>query len=145
MINKHVSTILQYTSPLQASYILSSFLVGFLLSYVAMLSSRYLHRNMVSAVLRSTLRFFDTNPDGRILNRFTQDMTQIDDALPDEIYQVVMAGLQLAGSVVIICVANYYTIPIIIVYVVLSKMLYSYHLGVARDLKILDIIDGSHV
>ena len=126
-------------------YILSSFFVGFFLSWVSMLSSKYLHKNMVSAVLKSIVRFFDTNPDGRILNRFTQDMAQLDDSLPDEIYQVVMLGMQLVGNVIIICVANYYSIPVLIVYVVLSKLLYSYHLRVARDLKILDVVNGSKV
>ena len=56
-----------------------------------------------------------------------------------------MAGLQLIGNLIIICVANYYTIPVIIVYVALSKWLYSYHLRVARDLKILDVVNSSHV
>ena len=130
---------------LVGGYLLSLLLFGVFLARVCISSSKYLHKNMVSAVLKSVVRFFDTNSDEWILNRFTQDMAQLDDALPDEIYQVVMVAFQLVGNVVIICIANYYSIPVLLVYVVLSKLLYSYHLRVARDLKILDVVNGNNV
>lgn len=40
----------------------------------ALLASKKLHDSMTSAVLRSKIEFFDTNPSGRILNRFSADV-----------------------------------------------------------------------
>ena len=37
-------------------------------------ASKQLHDSMTSAVLRAKLEFFDTNPSGRILNRFSADI-----------------------------------------------------------------------
>lgn len=37
-------------------------------------ASKQLHQAMLSAVLRAKIEFFDTNPSGRILNRFSADV-----------------------------------------------------------------------
>eukprot|EP01084_Bolivina_argentea_P084782 153284_1 len=41
-----------------------------------------LHNKMFSGVLHSSMRFFEANPVGRILNRFSQDQMNVDDRLP---------------------------------------------------------------
>jgi ATP-binding cassette subfamily C (CFTR/MRP) protein 4 len=47
-----------------------------------------MHDNMFAKVLRSKMIFFDTNPVGRVLNRFSKDIGLVDELLPDtmEIY-----------------------------------------------------------
>jgi ABC-type multidrug transport system fused ATPase/permease subunit len=47
-----------------------------------MISSINLHNAMFSSILRGAMRFFDTNPSGRILNRFSKDIGAIDEILP---------------------------------------------------------------
>ncbi len=44
--------------------------------------SRKLHDAMTTAVLRAKISFFDTNPLGRILNRFSADVGIVDEILP---------------------------------------------------------------
>lgn len=44
-----------------------------------MRASKVLHNKMFSSILGATMRFFDTNPSGRILNRFSKDMGAIDE------------------------------------------------------------------
>jgi ATP-binding cassette subfamily C (CFTR/MRP) protein 4 len=48
--------------------------------------SRKLHDQMARAVLRANICFFDTNPLGRILNRFSADVGIVDEALPCKSY-----------------------------------------------------------
>ena len=51
--------------------------------FILLLSgSTRLHRRMLKAVLHSPLKFFHTNPTGRILNRFSKDMGMQDEDLP---------------------------------------------------------------
>lgn len=44
--------------------------------------ARYFHDTMAKSILRSPMRFFETTPVGRILNRFTDDIGVIDMQLP---------------------------------------------------------------
>jgi len=48
-------------------------------------SSKLLHSELLFAMLRSSLGFFDTTPSGRILNRFGKDIDIIDNVLPPSI------------------------------------------------------------
>lgn len=49
---------------------------------VAMWSSKNLHKIIFNSVVGATMRFFDTNPSGRILNRFSKDIGSVDELLP---------------------------------------------------------------
>eukprot|EP00536_Pseudo-nitzschia_multiseries_P014610 jgi/Psemu1/215290/e_gw1.735.14.1 len=49
-------------------------------------ASRNLHNDMTKAVLRAKISFFDTNPMGRILNRFSADVGSNDDMLPHTLF-----------------------------------------------------------
>lgn len=49
---------------------------------VAMLSSENLHNNMFMNMIYTSMRFFDLNPSGRILNRFAKDIGAVDELLP---------------------------------------------------------------
>ncbi|EQC39376.1 hypothetical protein SDRG_03578 [Saprolegnia diclina VS20] len=47
-------------------------------SWCGMRASKVLFNQLTQSLLRAPMRFFDTNPVGRILNRFSGDMSQID-------------------------------------------------------------------
>lgn len=49
-------------------------------------ASKQLHDQMSEAVLRAKIAFFDTNPVGRILNRFSADVGSNDDHLPQTLF-----------------------------------------------------------
>lgn len=57
---------------------------------LAMNASKNLHNRMFAALLEAPMKFFHTNPCGRILNRFSKDMGAIDEVLP----KVLLEALQ---------------------------------------------------
>ena len=50
--------------------------------FVCVNASRVLHNRMFASILRAPVLFFDTNPIGRVLNRFSKDVGFLDDLLP---------------------------------------------------------------
>lgn len=55
---------------------------SFMFFNFCMRASVVLHNNMFESISKATMRFFNTNPSGRILNRFSKDMGVIDETIP---------------------------------------------------------------
>lgn len=55
--------------------------------YLFLRASKNLHSKMLASVLRATVEFYDTNPLGRILNRFAADVGIVDEQLPLVMYE----------------------------------------------------------
>lgn len=64
-----------------------------LLTVCALRASRSIHSDMLCKVLSAPMSFFDSSPTGRILNRFLQDVQNIDNFLPDSISDQIMKTL----------------------------------------------------
>jgi len=58
---------------------------NFVLFICAIKASERLHSNAMFGVLRSPLSFFDKTPIGRILNRFSKDISSVDESVPVQI------------------------------------------------------------
>ena len=69
-------------SGLITSLFLSAFFRVICLYLVCLRCSIKLHERIFSNLLRAPMRFFETNPTGRVLNRFTRDLGQIDQKVP---------------------------------------------------------------
>lgn len=74
-------------SSTQSMIIISGILGGYILALVSrellfvnfgMRASRLLHDKLLRRVVRAVMEFFDTNPEGRILNRFSNDVGVLD-------------------------------------------------------------------
>lgn len=63
-------------------------------------ASQRLHDRMTRAVLRAKVEFFDTNPLGRILNRFSADVGSNDDLLPHTLFDFLMIAFVVLGAMV---------------------------------------------
>ncbi|KAF6814746.1 ABC bile acid transporter [Colletotrichum plurivorum] len=83
------------------------FFYFFLMSYKA---SRRMFEDITKTVLRTPLRWLDTVPTGRILNRFTADFNVIDNRLGMDLSGVFGAILTVIG----ICIAAFSVSPLII-------------------------------
>ncbi|KAK7867419.1 hypothetical protein R5R35_003843 [Gryllus longicercus] len=101
------------------SLIISLFVVTLVRSFtffkVCMRCSGKLHERMFSSVIKAKVSFFDSNPAGRILNRFTKDMGNTDEVLPRTILTSLQIIMQMIGSIVLTMTSNLYLpIPVVI-------------------------------
>ncbi|OQR95746.1 ABC transporter-MRP, partial [Thraustotheca clavata] len=83
-------------------------------------ASRILFNDMTKALLRAPMNFFDTNPLGRILNRYSSDMTTVDTQIPDILNSMLtmasMAAFALGTTIVVIRLYGLLVIPLLFIY-----------------------------
>ena len=84
---------------LMGSLILFSLIRTRLTYYFCLRASQRLHDAAIEAVLRAKVEFFDVNPWGRILNRFSADVGIADDQLPLTLVDFLVGFFIAVGSV----------------------------------------------
>ena len=77
---------------------------GFLL--LSLRCSERLHDKMVLAILQAPVLFFDSNPVGRTLNRFSKDVGCLDELLPKTVLVSIQRVLMVFASIIIPTVTN---------------------------------------
>jgi len=78
--------------------------------YFTIKASQRLHDNMLNSVLRAKIEFFDTNPVGRVLNRFSGDIGIIDDALPQTLFDFFVCLFMVFGGIITAAVVMPYVL-----------------------------------
>ncbi|GEQ67234.1 hypothetical protein JCM33374_g898 [Metschnikowia sp. JCM 33374] len=114
-------------------------------TFSAVRSSKYFHDRMANSVLRSPMSFFDTTPIGRILNRFSDDISVLD--------QQVLWSLTLFVSFLIECFTRLaivvFNLPFMLVVIACLLFLYNYFrnrfMPASRELKRLKSASRSPV
>ncbi|KAJ4271438.1 hypothetical protein NW762_000140 [Fusarium torreyae] len=106
--------------------------------FLAIKASRSLFEKMLFAVLHTPLRWLDTVPVGRILNRFSSDFNIIDNRITMDWTQFISNLLSLVGVCVAAFFASGIVIPLAIVLMGLGILLGNRYLYGARPLKRLE-------
>jgi ABC-type multidrug transport system fused ATPase/permease subunit len=57
---------------LGVSQAIGTFMIGAILAFISFFASQTLHQAALTRVMHSPMSFFDTNPLGRIMNRFSK-------------------------------------------------------------------------
>ena len=111
----------------------------------ALKASENLHDQMTTTVMKAPVLFFDTNPVGRILNRFSKDIGCMDDLLPGQFLFAVKLLLYVFGTTILSAVANVWLVitcaPMSLLFLYLTK----YYLKSAREIRRLDSMTCSPV
>lgn len=105
---------------------------------ICMRASIRLHDKMFSSITHATMRFFNLNPSGRILNRFSKDMGAIDELLPSALMDCLQIGLTLIGIIVVVGIVN----PILLIPTALCSVIFYYlrifYIATGRNVKRLE-------
>ncbi|KAI8975591.1 hypothetical protein BDF20DRAFT_617319 [Mycotypha africana] len=115
------------------------------LYYGSLHANRKLYASLLQCVFRAPLRFFDTTPIGRILNRFSKDFEAIDSGIPTNMMIFVVQLLMIISTAITICwVLPVMILPVIFMLIVNIVIGIDY-INSSRELKRLDAVKRSPV
>ena len=141
---KSYRTLLTYGSIVTGSLFLT-LISSFCFYLAALKASENLHDQMTKAVMKAPVLFFDTNPAGRILNRFSKDVGCMDDILPGEFLFAIQLCLYFLSATILSAVANVWLFitctPLTLMFMCLAR----YYLRSAREIRRLEAITCSPV
>ena len=113
--------------------------------HVCLKCAERLHDKMVVAILRAPVLFFDSNPVGRILNRFSNDIGCVDELLPKTFLAAMQRLLDISALILVTAATNVWLMFLVVPISVLVVFLSNYYLKTARELKRLESISRSPV
>ncbi|KAJ3100040.1 Multidrug resistance-associated protein 9 [Phlyctochytrium planicorne] len=112
-------------------------------SFAGFRGSRVLHQKAIHRVAHAPMSFFETNPMGRIVNRFSSDMAEVDRWL----IVIVRGAMITFASVISTIVLIGYVVPLVFVVVVPTVPLYYYvqkfYRNASREMKRLESVGRS--
>ncbi|KAJ8870936.1 hypothetical protein PR048_027238, partial [Dryococelus australis] len=118
---------------------------SFTFFYLCMKSSVNLHNRMFNCIIRVPMKFFNINPSGQILNRFSKDMGSIDEQLPLVLIDCLFIGCMLLGIVTLIAIVNYWILIPTAFVIVIFYLCRSVYVRTSRCVKRLEGITRSPV
>ena len=137
-------TLLVYGSIVTVSLLLTT-ASSFYFYLTTLKASENLHDKMTIAVIKAPVLFFDTNPVGRILNRFSKDIGCMDDQLPGQFLRAVQLCLYFISATILSAVTNVWLFitctPLTVLFIYIAK----YYLKSSREIRRLEALTCSPV
>ena len=94
-----------------------------------------LHQELLERILSSTMAFFDTTPIGRIINRFSKDMDEIDLMIPTHLKDILSDLFSVLGTLFVVCYATPIIIAVVIPLILIFFFIQTSYLSTSRQLK----------
>ncbi|XP_058154485.1 ATP-binding cassette sub-family C member 2 isoform X2 [Dasypus novemcinctus] len=108
-------------------------------------AANILHRKLLNNVLRAPMSFFDTTPSGRIVNRFSGDISTVDDILPGSLRSWLLCFLGIISTLIMICMATPVFILVVIPLAIIYVLVQIFYVATSRQLKRLDSVTRSPI
>ncbi|KAJ3325430.1 hypothetical protein HDV06_004289 [Boothiomyces sp. JEL0866] len=112
---------------------------------ISVRASKTLFSQMLESIFRSPMFFFQSNPHGRIMNRFTKDLSTMDEMLPQTFLDFISCGFFFIGSLIVTVIVVPQSLLIFPVLAVAFYYLYKYYILSSRQVKRFEAITRSPV
>ncbi|XP_071542397.1 multidrug resistance-associated protein 1-like isoform X3 [Panulirus ornatus] len=113
--------------------------------YNMVMASYNIHQKLLISIMRLPQNFFDTNPVGRILNRFSKDIDAMDNSIRQIILDFIYCFLEVVSTLLVII----YSTPVFIVVMVPTMVIYCFvqvlYVATSRQLKRIESVSRSPI
>ncbi|XP_072399315.1 ATP-binding cassette sub-family C member 4-like isoform X2 [Diabrotica undecimpunctata] len=107
------------------------------------IASRNLHNLMFTKIINATMNFFDSNPSGRILNRFSKDLGTVDEYLPSILVDVIEIGLLLLGVLTLSSIVEPYLLIVSAFLLLVFYLMRLFYIETSRNVKRIEAVNKS--
>nr|QUF59447.1 ATP-binding cassette transporter Abcc1-1 [Brachionus angularis] len=108
-------------------------------------SSKKLHDNMFKSILKSTMQFFESTPIGRILNRFSKDLSSVDFILPVSFKDFTYCLFDSLTIIIMISITTPLFLTAMVPIAILYFFIQRYYVSSSSKLKRLDSVSKSPI
>ncbi|XP_015838719.2 multidrug resistance-associated protein 1 isoform X5 [Tribolium castaneum] len=104
-----------------------------------------IHKGLLLNIFRQPMSFFELVPVGRILSRFSKDLSGVDEELPFNCYEVIESTCIVLGTLVVISVSTPIFIAVIVPIGILYYFIQRFYVATSRQLKRLESVSRSPI
>ncbi|XP_063169177.1 ATP-binding cassette sub-family C member 12-like [Candoia aspera] len=120
-----------------------SFMKGFGFTKMTLRASSTLHSTMFYKILQSPMNFFDTTPTGRVMNRFSKDMDEVDTRLPFYAENFLQQFFRILAILTIVATVFPYLLISLAVLTIIFILLFQIFQHTIHDLKRIENLSRS--
>ncbi|XP_055536637.1 ATP-binding cassette sub-family C member 4-like [Wyeomyia smithii] len=107
--------------------------------------SMKLHDRMFRGLTRATMYFFNTNPSGRVLNRFSKDIGAIDTSLPMSLFECLIFSFEILAVVSLVSIVNYWFLLPTVIIAAVMYVIRKIYLDSSRVIKRIESVNRSPI
>jgi len=100
---------------------------------------------MLRSVIRAPILFFDSNPIGRVMNRFSRDIGVLDDLLPSTLFDYCQCVLMCLAAIVVVGIGSPYILLTLVPLSVYFYRLREHYVKSSREIKRLEAMSRSPI
>uniref|UniRef100_H3AXD2 ATP-binding cassette sub-family C member 5 n=1 Tax=Latimeria chalumnae TaxID=7897 RepID=H3AXD2_LATCH len=123
--------------------ILISIVKGYAFTKSTLKASSFLHDIVFYTILQSPMSFFDTTPTGRLMNRFSKDMDELDVRLPFQAENFLQQLLMVLFTIISVAAVFPYLLIAVAIVAVIFVIIFIMCQKTIRELKRMDNISRS--
>ncbi|KAJ3195835.1 hypothetical protein HK101_010929 [Irineochytrium annulatum] len=142
-VDGSTSFYIQYYNIIAYGSVLILCLLNVVILRIIIKNSRTLHNAALAGLMNAPAWWFDTQPIGRIMNRFTKDIESIDQRMMPQIFQFVSGVGALISILVILIYSAPFMIAVLVPLFVLYLFVLRFYRATVRELKRLESTERS--
>ncbi|XP_031616914.1 multidrug resistance-associated protein 1 isoform X6 [Contarinia nasturtii] len=108
-------------------------------------AARYLHNDLLRKIMRAPMAFFDRTPLGRIINRLSHDVNEVDIDFPATLRAWVSCIFSVLSTLVVISVSTYWFMAVIFPIGIVYYFVQRFYVSTSRQLKRLESVSRSPI
>ncbi|XP_055597196.1 multidrug resistance-associated protein 1-like isoform X2 [Uranotaenia lowii] len=124
---------------------LSLLFASIVLALGCLKAANTMHNNLLESTFRMPMSFFDTTPQGRIMNRFSKDVDVADNTLPQSIRMWLLMFFNVIGVFIVIGISTPIFLAVVPAFMVIYYIIQRFYIATSRQLKRLESVTRSPI